>query len=474
MPLANAEALELAPSFNVRVASKHQPTLVVAGLFYLVASLGIGLWYLSLLSPSLANDLWWAGFTPTAGEALLIDLINAQLALTAASTLSIYAAPATMNKLYNASTATTSMSPTYSRRILLTELTTIEYAVPQLRTLSAAWSMRMNMQHCWVDFSQSFEIAHTVTRQQRCKDQFATNGAAYLEAILRNVVWVDYMATWGGVNSRFVIAYERALQETSQGQAFLSQVSTARASTSISDELTYWRKFKLDRFELQWQNRWQPGITETILLENAMGLQQLVTVKNFAQGTGPWTSAQLFSLPLNDLRIAQSLNRSFVRGSSRYFGSNISSALPLVDLEVALGNTAVSGQFAKQPAVFRRVVGPFQNVDSLLLAVPSGLVQAYEAAQTSLLLQLGTSGLRGSLATLSVDLMPLQWRSNYAYYGGDPLCMTLPRTTYVQQSFDFFQDCSKPKALGLALSPLALLLARTAVPTGDVCAAASS
>ncbi|EQC26772.1 hypothetical protein SDRG_15422 [Saprolegnia diclina VS20] len=180
--------------------------LVVAGLVYLVTSLGVGLWYLALLSPSLANDLWWAGFTPTGDEALLIDLVNAQLALVATSTLNIYAADATMHKRYNMSTATTTVSPTYARRVILTELTSIEYAVPQLRTLGASWSMRVNTQHCWVDFNQTFEIAHTEGRQQRCKDQFATNGAVYLEAILRNVIWTDFQAIWGGDGAPFTVA----------------------------------------------------------------------------------------------------------------------------------------------------------------------------------------------------------------------------------------------------------------------------
>ncbi|EQC26774.1 hypothetical protein SDRG_15424 [Saprolegnia diclina VS20] len=397
--------------------SRRQPALVIAALVYLVISLGIGLWYLSLLSPSLANDLWWAGLTPTGGEALLIDLINAQLALTATSALSIYATDANMNKLYNAPTATTSVSPTYSRHIIFTELTTIEYAVPQLRTLSAAWSMRMNTQHCWLDFNQSFEIAHTATRQQRCKDQFATNGAVYLEAILRNVVWTDYMATWGGVNSRFVIAYERALQETSQGQAFLSQVSTARASTSISDELTYWRRYTLDRFELQWQSRWQPGVTESITLENAIGLREIVSIKNFAQGTGPYTSIVLYWIPLNDLRFAAFNNRSLIRGSSRFFGANLSSTLPNVDPEVFGGVTLVSGQFVNQSALFRATIGPFQSVDCFYRGPPQSLRDAYSTTRA----QLHKAQLTAQTYPATLVLTPVTWR-HHAYYGGNPIC----------------------------------------------------
>ncbi|KDO26905.1 hypothetical protein SPRG_07621 [Saprolegnia parasitica CBS 223.65] len=184
------------------------------------------------------------------------------------------------------------------------------------------------------------------------------------------------MATWGGVNSRFVIAYERALQETTTGQAFLSQVSQARNTTTISDELLYWRQYNLDRFQLQWQNRWQPGITETILLENAIGLRELVTIKNFAQGAGPWTTNLLFWIPLNDLTLAKYMNRSMVRGSSRFFGANISASLPAKDLEVVQGVTPVAGQFFNQSALFRQTIGPFQTVDVFYRKAPSALTAA--------------------------------------------------------------------------------------------------
>ncbi|KDO17711.1 hypothetical protein SPRG_21825 [Saprolegnia parasitica CBS 223.65] len=273
-----------------------------------------------------------------------------------------------MYKLYNASTAATSVLPTYARRAILSELTSIEYAVPQLRTVSGSWSMRINVQHCWVDFNKSFEVAHTTTRQERCERSFATNGAVYMEAILRNVVWADFISIWGGDDAPFTVAVQRALEETATGQAFLSHVSQARNTTTISDELLYWRQYNLDRFQLQWQNRWQVGITESILLENAIGMQQLVTIKNLPRLTGPWTSLRLFWIPLNDLWNLHDMNRSLVRGSSRDFRANVSAALPAMDLEVYIGETSVSGQFFNQAALFRSTVGPFESIDLVYFA----------------------------------------------------------------------------------------------------------
>ncbi|OQR88393.1 hypothetical protein ACHHYP_06836, partial [Achlya hypogyna] len=169
----------------------------------------------------------------------------------------------------------TNVQPTYARHIIFNELTTIEYAVPHLRRLSASWSMRMNVQWCWVDFNQTFEVAHTVARQQRCLDNFRSNAAVYIEATLRNQVWDDYIAIWGGDNGPFTVAVQLPLMESTAGRAWLATVAQARNTTSVDEELVYWRSFGLERFQLQWQNRWQAGISETIVLKNALGMQQV-------------------------------------------------------------------------------------------------------------------------------------------------------------------------------------------------------
>ncbi|EQC35334.1 hypothetical protein SDRG_07046 [Saprolegnia diclina VS20] len=468
-----SHAVAAAPptSYIVPVTSRPKLTHAVFGLLYLLTSLSIGLSYLSLLAPSLLNDLWWAGFSPTEGGAFLIDIVNAQLALVNATSLDIYAIDAAIKKRYNASSATTNLSPTYARRILFAELTSIEYAVPQLRTLSASWAMRMNVQYCYVDFDQNFEVAHTARRQRRCRRQYATNGAVYLEAIWRNVVWADYITTWGGDGGRFSVAYQRGLQETLVGRNFLANVAHARNSTTMDDELNYWRQFRINRFQLQWQNRWQPGVTETILLENAIGLQQLVTIKDVSQGVGSWSSGLLFWIPLNDLRFAQAVNRSLIRSASNFFGANVSSTLPFEDLEVFQGNTLVSGQFFNQSALFRDTIGPFQSVDSLYVDAPSVLVQAVHRAKIQV-----SNELLDVIPSVTLRLTPLAWRG-FVYHGGNLLCTTLPGTTFVQQSFDFFDDCSKPKPLIVTWSSLAAVFTRLATLNAsvhDICEAASS
>ncbi|KDO25105.1 hypothetical protein SPRG_09247 [Saprolegnia parasitica CBS 223.65] len=446
----------------------HRPR-IVAGLVYLAVSLSFGVWYLWLLAPSLANDLWWAGFTPTGCEALLIDVINARLATAGTGALHLYGANATSPKTYNLTRATTNVLPTYARTILFSELTSIEYAVRQLRTLSASWSMRMNVQHCWIDFGQSFEVALTEARQQRCRERYASNAAVYMEAILRNVVWADYMTIWGGENGPFTVAVQLALEESSHGRAFLKAVSIARDTTTCDDELKYWQTFGLVSFQLQWHNRWQSSIHETIVLENAIGMQQVLSLKNLPQQAGPWTSSALFWLPLNSLWSPQFVNRSLVRGSSRFFGANASADMPAIDIEVLEGVTSVSGQFENQLEIFRRVIGPFQSVDCLFIQAPStlqALVGTLHASQPRL----------GTLPPASLALTPLAWRNYASYYGGNLMCTALPSTSYPQQPFDFFDDCTRPEPLTITFDPVALLLARAATTNmsiRDVCRAAS-
>ncbi|OQR95413.1 hypothetical protein ACHHYP_00090, partial [Achlya hypogyna] len=61
-----------------------------SSLVYLTSSLTCCIYYLSLLSPSFANDLWWADFNLSGHEAFLVDLANVKLAFTSATTLDVY------------------------------------------------------------------------------------------------------------------------------------------------------------------------------------------------------------------------------------------------------------------------------------------------------------------------------------------------------------------------------------------------
>ncbi|EQC26748.1 hypothetical protein SDRG_15398 [Saprolegnia diclina VS20] len=435
--------------------TRNQVAEAALGLSYLVISLACGVWYVYTLQPSFVNDLWWAGFNLTGHEAFLIDLVNAVLSTTAATSLSIYAPSAMVQKTYASGVSYTNVPPTYARHVIFNELTSIEYAVPQLRRLSASWSMRVNVQHCWVDFARSFEVAHTMKRQQRCREHYASNAGVYMEAILRNVVWADYLSIWGGDNAPFTVAIQLPLQETLHGRAFLDTMATARATTTIDAELAYWQTFGLASFTAQWQNRWQAGVTESIEMENALGLRQLVTVKNLPRGAGPWTSNNFLWIPLNDLWNGQGMGRSMICGTLTYFSANVSASMPAIDLEVFKGTTNVSGNFV------RNHIGPFLSIDSIYVAVPAALATTCTVFLDAMFGQLDARRFTQltTITTTTLAPLPPAWQNASVYYGGSPMCTRQSGTLFPQQSFGFFDDCSKALPLQVTVTASASLFA---------------
>ncbi|KDO32902.1 hypothetical protein SPRG_02593 [Saprolegnia parasitica CBS 223.65] len=144
-----------------------------------------------------------------------------------------------VHKVYGGD-ASTNVWPSYARHVLLNELTSIEYAV---RQLSASWSMRMAVQHCWVDFNQTFQVAQSTKRQERCAMHFRSDGGVYMESIQRNVIWTEFSDFWGGANGPFPIAIQLPLQESARGRDSL-KASPSPASTRAWTTQSPWQNYK--------------------------------------------------------------------------------------------------------------------------------------------------------------------------------------------------------------------------------------
>ncbi|EQC27697.1 hypothetical protein SDRG_14535 [Saprolegnia diclina VS20] len=304
-------------------------------------------------------------------------------------------------------------------------------------------------------------MAHTERRQERCERQYQANAAVYLEAILRNQNWDAYLTAWASSGLNFNVAIQRGLEETVAGRSFLSQMATTANTTSVADELTYWRSYNLSIFELQWQSRWQPGVSETIVVSNALGRQENYTLKALDQVTGPWSTQNMFWISLNDFFNSMLMNRSFVRGTSRYFGANIS-ALPAINLETYRGMADSRGNLVGKAWIFHTFIGPYLSIDIRYKLRPSPLVAAYNRFQDVVLEHLATSAARfasfASLPSVVLTPTPPRWR-NHTYFGGDPSCVAGRAATYVQKSFGFYDDCSQMTPLTVQPAPFALLLA---------------
>ncbi|OQR89744.1 hypothetical protein ACHHYP_06085 [Achlya hypogyna] len=436
--------------------SKRQQAVAVTGVAYVLLSLASSVWYLTILAPSFTNDLWWAGYNVSGHQAFLVDLVNQLLVTHTTGTFDPLAPSAVVAKSYSAIVSTTLVWPTDVRAYTLGRLTSLEYAVVNLRRLSASWSFRMNSQPCWVDFNATFEVAHTLARQQRCRDRYQANAAVYIEAILRNQNMAAFLTHWGAADHLYDTTYQRGLRETQRGRDFLASLPTERPTTSVEQELAYWRSFNVTHFTLQWQNRWQPGIAETIVLENAFGMQQQVTLKAQDQVTGPWSSQSLYWLPIQDVFSGQVMNRSFIRGTSRYFGANATTlGLAAINIEAYRGIADAKGALSGVANVFHSTVGPYLSVDMFLVPVPPLIVTVYNQFQQALLDQITASPdlttAYLALGQTSVAPVPPVWR-NLTYYGGDPMCTSGVATGFVQQSFDFFETCSSQVPLTTTLS----------------------
>ncbi|KAF0694392.1 Aste57867_14732 [Aphanomyces stellatus] len=453
-----------------------------AGVGYMLVSATSGVWFVSMLSVNFGNDLWWAGYSISGTEAFLVDVANKILhpsQSAGSNTFDILSPAATMLKTYDAPVSSTLVYPTYARQLILYELTSLEYAVTNLRTLSASWSLRMNTQHCWIDFNQTLEVAHTTARQTRCQTSYKTNAAVYLEATLRNQVWSDFVAFWGGPGKTWTVAIQSPLEQLASGRAWLAQTTAALASTSVSAEVAYWKSFQLTEFKLQWQDRTQAGISESLVVENALGMQHTFAIKSMDNIGGPWSSENLYWQPLNDLWAGWTFNRSMVRGTDNFFGLNVT----LNNIEKINGNTNSAGVFSQPSQLFHDSIGPFVSVDVFFVPPPPSLVALSDTvqaivAQTILPSPSLTSPYKALLtvSTIATPLPPAWQHPEFVFYGGDPMCPWNGGTAFPQQTIDFFDTCSGTPRLAVPLTqPDSLMLAMLlGGPPADISAVCSN
>ncbi|OQR87485.1 hypothetical protein ACHHYP_08791 [Achlya hypogyna] len=434
----------------------------VGGCGYIVASLIFSYYYLYLLASNINNDLWWPQYNLSGHEAYIVDVTNSLLQTRRSGEFDMFSP--TMKKSFAMPTSSSEIYATYPRQVILTELTSLEYAVSNLRVMRYTWALRLNAPWCWVDFNRTFEVAHTHRRQERCRQRYWTNAAVYVEAPLRNVIWDDFIAAWGGPGNLFTIAIQLALEESESGRKWLQITSEARLITTIQDEVAYWRSYALETYELQWQNNWETGITETVKLENALGMQHAVTIKAIDKSYGPWTSENMYWMPMNDLWILQFLNASLVWGAPNHYLSLNQS------LEYQNSNCNPDGTFSQPSAIFRDIVGPFVNIDCFMIRPPASLIAVYAAFEARHWLRAIPTPY--PIVEGTMFPVPASWNDVQQYYGGNLLCISSAfSTSYVQQSFDFFDTCVAPQQLTVGLSANAMLFASilsTAAPR-DVC-----
>ncbi|OQR84553.1 hypothetical protein ACHHYP_13256 [Achlya hypogyna] len=437
---------------------------VAVGYMSMAFSLGSGLWYLSLLAPVLANDLWWPNYNASGYEGFVTDSLNQLLQTAIEPSLAVLAPEASVTKEYSATPTVVAVHTTYARAVLLGNLTSIEFAIGNLRNMVASDTLWIGTQYCWVDFNQTFPVAHTPARQARCAQRYASNGASYLEAVLRNTDWDKFQRRVGGPDGIFTVGIQRGLEASSAGQDWIAATAAALPTHSMADEAAYWRRYGIDRFEMMWQNGGDTGVQEVVTVTNALGMAQDVVVKDVPFRLGAWTSMYLYWFFYNDLYYLQLCNMSFISSAPNYFLTAPNCSLSTTgDFEGFLGLNNDGDTYVNQTGLVHDLIGPFLTIDAFYLAVPSSLRELF------ILFRRSVPTDDSALPTMRVDPVPPQWTGPaMRYYGGNPLCLFGAAQTFVQPSIGFYDLCESQEMLVLTLTPDALLFALAATMVSNL------
>ncbi|RHY33610.1 hypothetical protein DYB32_001512 [Aphanomyces invadans] len=428
-----------------------------AGLLYLVLTAATSVGFLYLARPTLENDMFWRDFSTLGAQVYLLNAVNREVGYGRRSSDVDFIGPvnwASIQQRYDP-TASVEVKPTAPRLVALADPTmhTIEAAIVALQSLDAFYSLFLLSQFCWVDFEKRWELAHTSARAKRCLDQpfYHKNAAAYLESMLRNVAWESFVQTWASYFNSGIVPY---VNSTADGPAWFRR--TANAFQDVPTEAAFWRSYGLDHHRINWGNRYQAAMTDTVVIENALGLTQSLTLSRIpvtARGN-LWTSNTLYWAFVNDLWYANSQGKSSaVRQAPNYVGK--------------LNPTIHENFFSQTPmtAFLHHFVGPVLSIDAALVAPPSSLMQLVAEFEHALVVLLSkhddASNAFHTIPIEALDPVPTSWHPNQlghaTYFGGSPLCIFNGGTPFVQPQFSFDDSCSSEVPSTLRAAPASLV-----------------
>ncbi|EQC38786.1 hypothetical protein SDRG_03745 [Saprolegnia diclina VS20] len=426
------------------------------GALYFLGSVALSLLALSAMQPYLENDYLWPSFATSLVSTALVQIFNAQLSLMAANATFDLLNPINVVLLPSRDVR---IGAAYARRIVHEELKAPADAIASLRSYDVADLTYLMSGYCWADLRQRYSLAHTAVRATRCATRYGANGAVYLEAILRNVnfaVWYDAFGSQFDLHIAQPIAKDFA-----DGPAWVEALH-AHAPLAILDEVDVWSSYQIWIFQLQYANRVQTGLLETIGIGNALGQTPrlaLKTIPSVRRGSF-WTTIYLFAGLQTDFASLQP-NQSLVRNSSAFFGHSHPNQLEDYNNGVPLNLIST---------VLHAELGQLTSIDLMWLPVPSPLRAAVQdfhvAVQTALASNPAFPTLLAALPTLTMTLTPEPWKElSYRFYGGNPMCSFGAPLPFVQESFGFDDVCAAQRPLTLTFAPLSSLFAMAVTPT---------
>ncbi|OQR90538.1 hypothetical protein ACHHYP_05440 [Achlya hypogyna] len=429
----------------------------VGGCGYLVLSSLLGIYFLSIVRPSVANDLWWRDFTTGGPQTFLADVFHRRLQLEQSYTVSLFAPEIILEKEYSSATTFIDMSLSLSRQVLLANIS-LPNVVESMRQTTFAWNVRMFTQYCWVDFGRVYELSITAKRQTRCAVSDSNNAAAFWEPLLRNSNQQDVLN--GSYATALRISIFNEVLESSSGRVWMDGL-WATPWLPVTDEVAVWSSHGLTRWQTEVTNYYEQGLQETYVIVNALGIRQRVTIHLVAQsyrGLSIWTLVNAYAGVWNDLFECQAIKCSLIRGADSYSDAmrlqweSMNYGLPIHEPRIALVD---------------RHMGPYGTIDLRIASKPRALEDFYLAFEKLVLAPLFQNASRAeqymSLPPLTVDVAPTLWRGpNMSYFGGNPMCISHTPQLFVQDQFNFYDSCSLQQQSTMKIARSSLLFATAA------------
>ncbi|OQR84397.1 hypothetical protein ACHHYP_13423 [Achlya hypogyna] len=416
--------------------------LAAVGLMYILGALASSFSYLEVSQVHLANDLIWASFNLTSGHVFLASRLWYLLALGATNEV-FYLDDPGINGVGMYDRTVLASPASYGARMMYTNLTDVPGAIAALRRLDACDVPWVFTQYCYLDFAQRWEMAGTAARQHRC-GRMTSNGAVFLEALLRNVAWDAWEVCWG---SAFVTAFASDLEQINDGRRFLAALSAP--PVQVADEVAYWEHHGVATFALQWQNYKFIGLRNTYAVVNALAISYPFTLQHSVgyDRSAMQTTHKMYWALGNDLR---NLNgSSLLRASAKFaFANSTPEALYLAN------GTFLSAPLAAGFVELQAAIGPFGSIDMIYIDVPSVVRATARELMTAVFDRRATSYYRqATFAALPTaflsNAVPMPWLElDFYSAGGSLLCpnqqmaTTSPVSVGLQQLFLFENNCA--------------------------------
>ncbi|KAH9144758.1 hypothetical protein AeRB84_011294 [Aphanomyces euteiches] len=368
----------------------------------------------------MSNDFLWSSFNAST-QVFLSNWFNLNLqVMNLADNLQLtpedygYLATST-----NTSATAILLSPLHANAVQ-DESNTLRNVIQSLRQSDGCQVPWIMTTYCYVDFGGLWEMAATQKLQDRCKDS-KTNGAVYLESILRNVDAQTFTACWGAPLDVGVFSF---LKSSNDGKVWLSNTWTQPSRLSLGDEIQYWLKSKITTYNTQWQNYKSLGVTESFAIQNAFGFDYPLTLK-YLNGTYQFNVQTSFKMqmPLATVLTTLASNASMISGQSLVRNSSLFAFRNITPEAVLIGGGYLPSPLGQGLAVVRSTLGPFGTVTMKRISSLSGLFQniSYEISRL-LSMNMEVQNAFWPLYNLfTINPRPRAWEG-VSLGGGDILC----------------------------------------------------